>query len=130
MSDAATLKKFSQDLRRLPKVVAHKIAEESAPALTSAAMSTFDASEDAYGNAWLPGDHGQTVTLRKTGNLARTIKYVAIGALLRIALGVSYAKYQIGKRPVFPSQTSTLPDAYTQILERKAVEVVRRELAP
>lgn len=128
MNGIASLKKFSEDLKRLPNVVAHQVAAEAAPALTSAAQATFDASEDAYGNPWLPGDHGQTVTLRKSGALARTIKYVAIGALLRIALGVSYAKYQIGKRPIFPSQNSALPDPYVQVLQRKAVEVVRREM--
>lgn len=127
-SNTSSLKKFSEELRRLPRTVAHQVAAEAAPELTKAAEATFNASEDADGNAWLPGEDGKTVKLRKTGALARTIRYVAIGALLRVSLGVAYAKYQIGKRPIFPRQDEPLPESYTHVLQRKAVEVVRREL--
>lgn len=123
-----SLRQFSQDLRNLPRVVAIKVAEATAPVLTDLAKSTFDAGEDSYGLPWKPGAEGQRVTLRKTGDLAGQIRYVAIGTLLRVALGVPYAKYQIGKRPVFPRQDGELPDTYVQALERTAVRVVKQEL--
>ena len=55
-------------------------------------------------------------------------KYVAIGSLLRVALGVAYAKYQVGKRPVFPKQGKPLPQPYVEALQRIAVRVVREEM--
>lgn len=122
------LSKFAADIRRLPKVVAQKVAAEAAPELTKLAKATFDASANAYGVPWKPGDKGQIVTLRKTGALERFLTYVAIGTRIRVALGVPYAKYQIGRRPVFPAQSGELPPEYAQALERAAVRVVRREM--
>ncbi|HEU5480423.1 MAG TPA: hypothetical protein VFU90_11345, partial [Candidatus Tumulicola sp.] len=128
VSGPTSLKKFAEDLRRLPRVVAQKVAERSAPALTALAAATFDAGENAYGQAWAPGKGGKRVTLWRTGSLFKFIRYVAIGTKLRVALGVPYAKYQVGKRPVFPRQDTALPDAYVQTLERTAVQVVKEEL--
>jgi hypothetical protein len=115
-------------LRRLPKVVALKVAEEAAPELSKTAAQTFDAGADPYGFTWRPGVDGQKITLHKSGDLRRFVKYVAIGTRLRIALGVRYAKYQIGKRLVFPRHVGGLPDPYVQTLQRVAARVVRREM--
>lgn len=123
-----SLAKFAADLRRLPRVVAQRVCEEAAPKITALGRETFGASEDAYGAAWKLGAEGQTVTLRKSGALARALYYVAIGTKLRVALGVPYAKFQIGRRPVFPTQGNVLPEAYQSTLSRTAVEVVRQEL--
>lgn len=123
-----SLQQFSQDLRRLPRVVAIRVAATAAPVLTDLAKQTFEASETPYGAAWKPGIKGQIIKLHKSGDLARYIKYVAIGTKLRVALGVRYAKYQIGKRPVFPRQAGDLPDNYVQALKRVAVQVVKQEL--
>jgi hypothetical protein len=120
------LAKFANDLRNLPRVVALKVALAAAPVLTDLAKETFDAGENAYGQTWAPGVKGQRVTLRRTGDLSSFIRYVAIGTKLRVALGTSYAKYQIGKRPVFPR--GDLPTAYVEALHRTAVRVVKEEL--
>lgn len=125
---SSSLKQFAEDLRRLPRVVAQKVAERAAPALTAIAEATADASENAYGQPWAAGKHGQRVTLNRTGALLKFIRYVAIGTKLRVALGVPYAKYQVGKRPIFPRQDAALPDEYSQVLERAAVQVVKEEL--
>jgi hypothetical protein len=124
-----SLHQFSQDLRRLPRVVAQKVAEAAAPVITELANKSFDASETPYGAAWKLSKKGQKVTLRKSGDLAKYIRYVAIGTKLRVALGVRYAKYQIGTRPVYPKQVGDLPPSYVQALERVAVRVVKEELA-
>jgi hypothetical protein len=123
-----SLAKFTQDLRNLPRVVAQKVAEKAAPALTALALETFDAGENPYGNVWAPGIDGKKVTLDKTGALKKQIRYVAIGTKLRVALGVPYAKYQIGKRSVFPTQGGELPVVYVEELQRVAVEVAKAEL--
>lgn len=124
-----SLQQFAADLRRLPRVVAHRVATEAAPALTAEARRTFNEGETPYGVPWAPGKKGQKVTLRKSGDLERYVRYVAIGTRLRIALGVFYAKYQIGKRPVFPRQSTELPPSFVSILQRTAVRVVREELS-
>lgn len=126
--NVASLAKFSADLRRLPRVVAQKVAEEAAPVLTALVKQTFDASEDAFGNSWAPGEDGQKVTLKKSGELARRIQYTAIGTKLRLLLAVPYAKYQVGRRPVAPTQGGKLPIEYASALERTAVDVCRKEL--
>lgn len=126
--NVSTLARFSADLRRLPRVVAQRVATVAAPAITKLAASTFASSSDPYGAPWAPGAEGQRVTLYRTGALARFIRYVAIGTKLRVALGVPYAKYQIGKRPVYPTQGGELPLEYTRTLQRVAVDVVRQEL--
>jgi hypothetical protein len=105
-----------------------RVAEEAAPAITQLATQSFEKSETPYGLNWVPGVDGQVVTLRKTGALQRYIRYVAIGTKLRVSLGVRYAKYQIGKRPVFPRQGGELPESYSQVLERTAVRIVKEEL--
>jgi hypothetical protein len=123
-----SLSQFANDLRRLPRVVAIKVAAQAAAPLTDAAKATFDAGETPYGIAWQPGAKGQKVTLHKSGALEQQIRYVAIGTKLRVALGVAYAKFQIGKRAVFPRQGGELPDAYVQVLERTAARVCKEEL--
>jgi hypothetical protein len=127
--NVSSIKKFSESLRALPKVVAAKVAEAAAPAITAAAVASFTASETPYGVGWDPGYDGSKVTLRRTGALAAYIRYVAIGTKLRVALGVPYAKYQIGRRPVFPAQGATLPQNYLDALKDASDRVIRAEMA-
>ena len=120
-----SLSQFANDLRRLPTILAQKVAAEAAPAITALAKDSFEGSQSPDGVPWAPGAEGQKITLHKTGDLERQIKYVAIGTKLRVALGVPYAKYQIGKRPVFPRKA--LPSSYVSTLERVAVRVIKQE---
>ncbi len=126
--DLSSLKNFSAALGRLPRVVAQKVALAAAPALTDVARETFEAGENAYGLTWAPGSHGQHVTLRKSGTLSKGIHYVAIGTKLRVALATSYAKFQLGKRPVFPRQGAPLPTAYVEALKATTAKVIAEEM--
>lgn len=120
-----SLKRFTAKLRQLPQVAANKIAAASAPEITRLGLETFDAGENPYGVTWAPGVHGDKITLRgKSGKLLDSLKYVAIGTILRVVVGVSYAKYQIGKRPVFPRQSSELPTSYVRALTKVSGDVV------
>lgn len=133
MSNAAaiaSLGKFAASLRQLPTTVAIKVASAAAPVLTDLAQATFAAGQDAYGDSWSPGAKGQRVDLQESGALGRTIRYVATGTKLRVALGVNYAKYQVGRRPVTPRPGAPLPVAYSQRLAALTAEAVRAELAP
>jgi len=125
----ASLAKFAASLREIPRVLAQRVATASAPVLTSAATATFAAGQNAYGTPWVPKADGTKATLVDTGALASKIRYVSIGTKIRVALGVAYAKYQIGKRPVFPAQGGRLPVAYVRALETSAATVIREELA-
>jgi hypothetical protein len=126
--DVSSLAKLSANLRALPRVVAQKVTTAAADALTQAARETFDAREDAYGQAWEPRADGARATLRKSGSLASRIHYIAIGTKLRVALGVAYAKYVVGRRRIFPAQGGALPASYVRTLQRIAADVCRQEL--
>jgi hypothetical protein len=123
-----SIRAFSKKLRRLPVVIAQQVAASSAPAITEVARATFDAGETPDGVIWAPGVKGQRITLRKSGAMERALRYVAVGTKLRVALGVRYAKYQIGKRPVFPRQGELLPEAYSKILRRKVADLAGQAL--
>lgn len=123
-----SLRQFATDLRRLPRTVSQRVTSTAAPAITALAKATFAAGTDPYGHAWAPGVDGQSVTLRQTGDLEKFVFYVGIGRALRVSLGVKHARYQIGKRPVFPRQDGALPASYVQTLSRIAVDIIRQEL--
>ncbi len=129
MTSPSNLRAFSASLRDLPRTVGIKVATAAAPAITAAAAATFAAGADPYGVAWTPGADGQAVTLRKTGALARGISYTAIGTKIRVVLGVRYAKYQIGRRPVFPRQGAPLPRPYVDALTSTSRDVIATSLA-
>jgi hypothetical protein len=111
---------LERSLRQLPRVLAARVARAAAQQLTELGRATFRNSQNAYGDPWAPGAEGQTVTLRKSGALAGTISYVATGTRLRAHLGPRYAKYQVGKRPVFPRFGATLPQTYSSAIHARA----------
>ncbi len=121
----AKLRKLSAGIKRLPKVVAKQVAQNVDEAITEAARETFEAGQDPYGTSWKPGKDGQAVTLRKSGALERGLKYVAAGVRIRARLGVRYAKYQIGKRQVFPRKGQPLPASYTAVLKAAASVAIK-----
>lgn len=121
----ASIRRFSDDLRRLPERLAHEVAEAAAPELTKLSQANFNASENPYGVPWDPSIEGEKVTLRQTGLLARTLVYKPIGRKLRMQLGPRYAKYQVGKRRVAPTQGAALPPEWSRTLARIAVQKCR-----
>lgn len=123
----ATLQKFSQNLRGLSKTLAQDIAKAAADKITELGLRTFDSSEDSYGTPWAPSNvDGTTVDLVDKGDLRGHIKYKAIGTKLRSELGVPYAKYQVGKRPVYPK--GSLPLEYIRALSEIAQRLARESL--
>ncbi len=125
---SSNLREFSAKLGGLSTVLAHRVAAASADKITELSRGTFDASQDTYGTPWAPGADGKPVDLEETGALKSKLSYVATGSKIRCSLGVKYAKYQIGKRPVIPR--GALPKSYVEALAavlqdeaRKALEV-------
>jgi hypothetical protein len=111
--------------RELPRVVAIKVAEKVAVTISALARITFNAGRNAYGDLWAPGYDGNPVDLRESGALASGVAFVATGTKLRARLGPGYAKYVVGKRPIFP--TGKLPPAYVDAIHRDAVAVIGDE---
>jgi hypothetical protein len=123
-----SLDKLTKTLNALPKVLGEEIARRAAPIISRFAKESFDRSSNAYEVPWSPADSGELVTLRKSGKLEKFLVYVAIGTKLRVALGVAYAKYQIGKRPVFPTQGGILPKKYSTALQTLTREAAKEYL--
>lgn len=128
--DTSSLSRFSAKLRQLPRLLGNRVATLAADEITAVARRTYEASENAYGAPWAPGADGKTVTLRKSGAMFRTLRYVAVGPKLRVALTTKYAKYQIGRRPVFPTQGGALPKSYIAALERATTKALAEEVLP
>jgi hypothetical protein len=125
---AGAFERLENSLKNLPRVVGAKVATASAGTITALARSTFRAGENAFGDTWAPGWDGRPVTLRRTGALAYYLKYAATGTKLRASLEVPYAKFQIGKRPVFPRKGGRLPVAYVAALKATSDAVIMDEL--
>lgn len=121
----ARLRAFSRKVKRLPKATAALVALDVADDITAVSQETFASSQNAYGVPWQPGKAGQRVTLVDTGALVRGLAFVAAGGRIKCRLGVRYARYQIGKRPVFPRRGAPLPAAYLDVLRAAAVRILR-----
>jgi hypothetical protein len=130
--DLGSMSKLAKNLRAMPLATAKEIAKRAAPVISQLSRETFDNSRDPYGAPWVPGVEGQKVTLRDSGKLEQWVKYVVTadgeGTRLRVSLGVPYAKYQIGKRPVYP-RAGLLPKKYADELERIARETAPEQFA-
>lgn len=126
LGDLSTLGKLKSAIRHLPVELGTKVAASVAPKIDELARRTFNASENAYGDPWEPGAQGQTVTLRKTGRLAEGVRYVAIGTTMRAKLGPGYAKWQVGKRPIFPR--GKLPIIYRTVITNAAFKLIREQM--
>lgn len=122
--DLSSLSKLSSTLRALPVALAQEVAKRAAPVISQFAKESFDASKDPYGAPWAPAVNGEVVTLRATRALEKFVHYVAIGTKLRVALGVKYAKYQIGKRPIYP-RAGLLPAKYSEALRQITQEAAK-----
>lgn len=124
----SSLHSFTAALRSIGSgILANRVAAIAAPKLTAIAQRTAAASQTAEGVSWRPSPEGAKVTLRKSGAMLARLVYVAIGPKLRVALTTRYAKYQIGRRPVFPTQAGALPKPYLAALESSVVEAFAAE---
>ena len=101
--DLARIGDLKQRLATLPKTIAVDVAQRAAPAMTGLTKQAFDSGQNVYGDARPEGVGGRALTLRRTGTVARELRFVAIGTIVRCVLGPRYAKYLIGKYGVLPN---------------------------
>lgn len=124
--DVAKLGELKKAIQDLPRTLGIKVAKACADVISGMARRTFAASQDSFGDPWAPSNAGKTVTLKRSGDLAKGVDYVATGTRLRARLGPRYAKYQVGLRSVFPR--SSLPLAYRKAIDKKAREIIGASL--
>lgn len=120
--DFAKLQKLKANLRTLPASVAHEVAQNAAPDLTSLATKAFDTGRNVYGESRPKGAQGQSLDLEVTGNTRRSLKFDATGTVVRAVLGTTYAKYLIGRYGILPN--GALPAAWQAALRDLAAQAV------
>jgi hypothetical protein len=103
-------------LRAFPLSLSHDVAQRSAPVLTALARQSFDSGTTVYGDARPESVEGKALTLRRTGETARTIAFIANGTIVRCVLGTKYARYLIGKYAVLPNGRAAPPVAWTRAI--------------
>lgn len=126
--DISGVRKLERAIQAIPFRVGAKVAARSADVITELGQATFNAQQNAYGDAWPDGADGEVKTMRETGALAEGVRYVAIGTKLRARLGVPYARFLINKRPILPRNGAALPAPYVDALSKAASEVITAEL--
>jgi hypothetical protein len=100
--DFSTLNRLKKNLRQMPVSMAHDVAQRTAPSVTSLTTIAFNSGRTVYGDARPRGVDGRALTLRRTGNTERTIRFVANGRIVRCVLGPKYARFLVGKYQVLP----------------------------
>ena len=116
---------FRKKLLSLPTAGTVKVTEKAAPKLTELGQRSYEEHRSPEGRPWQRSVTGEHVTLVDTGLLRKFLKYFGVGRKLRVRLPVPYAKYQIGKRPVFPQAGLPLPQGYKDVLSDVVSEVFK-----
>lgn len=125
--DFSKLAALRAALRKVPVMVAQKVAARAAPILTGLARASFDAGTTVYGDARPTGVDGNTLTLRKTGRTAGSLRFVSIGTITRCALGTPWAKYLI-RYGLLPNGKAAIPVSWARALKAEAVRAITAEL--
>ncbi len=112
--DISSLKRLKAHLRQLPLSLAHDVARRGAPAMTALTLDAFNAARSVYGEARPRSRSGRVLSLRKTGETARELRFVVQGTVIRCILGPKYARYLVGKYGILPN--GALPVAWSRKL--------------
>lgn len=125
--DTSKLSKLAASLRQQPVVLAQKIAAQVAPGVTAKAQQAYSAGQTVYGDARPTGAAGNALTLVQSGATQGSLRFVAIGTRVRVALGTRYAKYLIGKYRILPS--GALPVAWRDAIAALARTEIEKGVA-
>jgi hypothetical protein len=98
-----TLDSWKKRIQKAPIELAQKVASDSAPKITNLARGAYDSGRKVWGELRPPGAGGRRLTLKRTGDTYGTVRFVAIGTIMRCVLGTPYARYLIGKYGILPS---------------------------
>lgn len=101
--DLSTFNRLKKNLRALPISLAHDVAKRAAPNMTDFATGAYNSGRTVYDAARPLGVNGNRLSLHRTGDTEKTLRFKADGRIVRCVLGTRYAKYLIGKYGVLPS---------------------------
>ena len=111
------------ELAATPISVAHAVAYRGAPVITGMATASFDAGQNVYGDARPSAKGGGALTLLRSGDTRRTVKFVSAGRTIRCVLGTPYARYLIGKYGILPNGNAAVPATWREGLDRVVRDV-------
>lgn len=114
----ASLRDLAKNLKTLPVTLAQDVAADVAPEITSRAAGAYDAGVTVYGDARPAGVHGNALSLVASGRTRSTVRFVAIGTVVRCVLGTRWSRYLIGKYGILPN--GRLPTAWSEAIARRA----------
>ncbi len=115
--DVGKLRTFKQQLREFPLTLAAEVSKAAAPALTDLTTGAYDGGRTVYGDTRPKGVDGQALDLDATGATRAQIRFVAVGTIVRCALGTPYAKYLIGRYGILPNGNAAVPAAWRAKLD-------------
>lgn len=95
--DPRTLSRLAATLRSIRTTTAQKIAARAAPVLTAMAQAAYSGGTTVYGDGRPAGVAGNALTLRDTGTVQGSVRFAAIGTIVRAVLSTRYARYLVGK---------------------------------
>ena len=119
----SSIKGLKTRLQTLPVTIAADVAKRAAPALTAATSADFSSGRTVYGEARPASVNGGSLSLVKSGATRDTLKFVAVGTIVRCVLGPKYARYLI-RYGILPN--GALPVGWS----RKLAQLVGETKAP
>lgn len=118
--DLGKLRAMRERIARAPITVAYDVAMRAAPAMTALTREAYDAGRTVYGDRRPAGAGGKALTLKRTGDAERGLRFVAVGTIVRVVLAQKYVKYLIGKYQILPN--GRLPVAWDEKLRELLAE--------
>jgi hypothetical protein len=102
----AALARLKSQIAKFPMSLAHDVAKRASPELTRLTATAFSSGRNVYGEsreAKYPSATGKPLTLYKSGDTSRTLRFATSGTIVRCVLAKPYMKYLIGKYGVLPN---------------------------
>ena len=114
--DPNKLRTFKQRLRAFPTTLAAEVSKAAAPALTDLATAAYDGGRTVYGDTRPKGVDGQALDLEETGATRAQMRFVAVGTIMRCALGPRYSKFLI-RYGILPNGNAAVPAVWRAKLD-------------
>jgi len=129
----SSINRLRSTIKALPLRIRSAVAKDAEAVLTRRAQESFDGGETVYGTprptSKSKAHPGTALTLKKSGKTRGALSFVAVGTIVRAALGTRYAKFLVGKYQVLPmslpaswrAKLETLVREYREDFEREAL---------
>ena len=106
----------------MPFRVAAKVAQRAARAVTEMARADYTSGNTCYGD-----DRSGDVSLVRTGATLATVRFEALGQMMRCVLGTPWSKYLIGKYRILPHGGAAMPTKWFEAIRAIANQELARD---